>query len=411
MPGLARNRRAKNGNRLEPQLYRELKANYDDSTETETLFPYAFERKDPIDSEADFVTYCGEWFLFFEDDHSNAFISQGDLIDFIMDVCTVFDGEDIPDFDCPSPTFRTISDDVQFMFVKRMCEGKDVAVCLQSILDLGKEFGYNEDLTKSSFLDEFCCDLVPFISLVGLRNNSGKLIRSINERKNQRTTVSHELFLTNNVGCLQSPTTVQFDSSSAPSPILSLQPNEVVTSPTASPVALGPTTVNSRPIDESQPSPLPVSNHHSPSRPSVGPEASPSFTPTISKDQQVPSVTVQPMSDLPVMSSSPPIRPSSHPSSNYHTPFPWNSLEPTHLRTPLQPTGSPPGSNAISNGQASSSDAAITRNSISVAAILGIVLGFGALLLLGVVSSLRRARKRDFAMVVLANPRPTETGL
>lgn len=169
-----RNKRDKIGNEHEPQLYRELTASYDDSTDAETLFPFEFEPMDPINSEGDFVGYCKEWFLFFEDDHSNAFISQGDLIDFIVDVCTVFEGDDIPDFDCPRPTFRTISERVQFMFVQNLCNGKDVAVCLQTVLNNGTEFGYHEDLTKSLFLEDLCCNLVQFISLVGLRKNSGK---------------------------------------------------------------------------------------------------------------------------------------------------------------------------------------------------------------------------------------------
>lgn len=178
--GLSRKRQPSIGKHQETPLYRDLKANNQDSTDTETLFP-VFERKDPIDSEADFVAYCQEFFLFYEDDPSHAFISQGDLIDFIRNVCTVFDAEAIPDFDCPFPTFHTISKNVQYTFVKNLCKGQDMAVCLQSILSKGTEFGYHEDLTKSSLLEELCCDLVQFIGLVGFRKNSGKLIQSIRE--------------------------------------------------------------------------------------------------------------------------------------------------------------------------------------------------------------------------------------
>jgi hypothetical protein len=116
---------------------------------------------------------------------------------------------------------------------------------------------------------------------------------------------------------------------------------------------------------------------------------------------------MEPTSNKPAVPSSPDFHPSPNPLTIY-TPFPWNSLEPTYLRIPLQPSRTPPGSDAITNNQNSSNNAAIPKNNMSVAAILGIVLGFGVLLLLGVVSSLKQARQRDFEIMVWSNPTRTE---
>ncbi len=149
----------------------------DESTDGEIPCDNVFERKGPIESEADFVSYCEDWLLFFEKDRSNAFVSQGDLVDFLADVCTVFDEEDLPYFDCPAPTFTSIDQDVQIVFVKHLCGlkvGEEMVQCLKSIVDAGTEFGYHVDLTRSPLMEELCCGLIPFVSLVGLRQSTGK---------------------------------------------------------------------------------------------------------------------------------------------------------------------------------------------------------------------------------------------
>jgi hypothetical protein len=133
-----------------------------------------------IRSESDFVSYCERWFFSSQKDLSNAFVSQGDLVNFLVQTCLAFDEEDLPEFDCPAPAFTSIAVDVQLVFVKHLCNvkvGEDMVECLKSIVETGREFGHGVDLTKSPFAEELCCGLLPFLRLVGLEQSSGKLSR------------------------------------------------------------------------------------------------------------------------------------------------------------------------------------------------------------------------------------------
>jgi hypothetical protein len=142
----------------------------------ETSGHNVFERP-AVQSESEFVSYCESWFLSSQKDISKAFVSQGDLVDFLVETCHIFDEEDVPEFDCPAPTFTSIAVDVQLVFVKHLCNvkvGEEMVKCLKSIVEAGNEFGYGVDLTKSPFAEELCCGLLPFLELVGLEQNSGK---------------------------------------------------------------------------------------------------------------------------------------------------------------------------------------------------------------------------------------------
>lgn len=131
-----------------------------------------------VESESDFIVYCEHWFMETFKGASMAFVSQDDLVDFLAGTCMVFDEEDIPEFDCPAPTFASIAIEVQLVFVKHLCNvenGEEMLDCLKSIVDGESEFGLDVDIKKSPFVEELCCGLLPFISLVHLEKNSGKL--------------------------------------------------------------------------------------------------------------------------------------------------------------------------------------------------------------------------------------------
>lgn len=157
---------------------RDLKAgNNNDISNDESNNEHNIFERPTIRSESDFVAYCESWFKSSQQDPPKAFVSQGDLVDFLVETCSTFDEEDLPEFDCPVPTFTSIAVDVQLVFVKHLCNvkvGEEMVECLKSIVDSGREFGYRVDLTKSAFVGELCCGLLPFLELVGLEQNSGK---------------------------------------------------------------------------------------------------------------------------------------------------------------------------------------------------------------------------------------------
>ena len=147
-----------------------------DSTDEGTTWHNVFEPIE-IQSESDFVAYCEGWFLSSQEDISDAFISQGDLVDFLAETCFAFEEEYLPEFACPYPTFTSIAVDVQVVFVRPLCDaaaGEEMVECLKSLVNVGEVFGFGGDLTTSPFAEELCCGLLAFVERVGLEKDAGK---------------------------------------------------------------------------------------------------------------------------------------------------------------------------------------------------------------------------------------------
>jgi len=110
-------------------------------------------------------------------------ISQHEVADFIQEVCTIFDPEEIPKFQCPNPKFPNLDIDVQLAFVWYICPNEDPADlvgCLAELGVSGREFGYpidlnNFDTVDSEIVSGFCCSLFPFMDSANMRPLQGMI--------------------------------------------------------------------------------------------------------------------------------------------------------------------------------------------------------------------------------------------
>ena len=152
-----------------------------------------------VDTEDAFLAYCQTQLLSYPV-AADGLISQSDAAMFIQDICDIMDDEDLPDFQCPTPTFFNLNPEVQLSFVWFICPHDEQISLLQCLTDLaiqGTDFGYPVSASTLPQAEAnvlgFCCSLLPFLDLTNITPLAGKYaVASVNETLLQRR-ISHEL--------------------------------------------------------------------------------------------------------------------------------------------------------------------------------------------------------------------------
>jgi hypothetical protein len=129
---------------------------------------------DKIETEEDFVSHCMDSLML--PDRKRHFITQIDFSSFLSDMCNILDGDEAYQYvDCPLPTFETLDPNIQYVFVRGICEGSEDDIpqdCIAALLEPGIDFGYS--VTKKTRRDvedailDVCCGIMYFVRVPGL---------------------------------------------------------------------------------------------------------------------------------------------------------------------------------------------------------------------------------------------------
>jgi hypothetical protein len=148
---------------------------YEDSRDNDHIFS-SFQN---IKTDLEYTIFCQDRLL---SDTGNDFISQNDFADFLVDSCDVLNDEDLPDFNCPNPSFNTLKTVLQLIFARDMCKEEtskgDESQCLDFLLESENDFGYSlNDLNVGveESVSTMCCSLLPFLVLADLEHDGESL--------------------------------------------------------------------------------------------------------------------------------------------------------------------------------------------------------------------------------------------
>ena len=103
-----------------------------------------------IESEEDFIAHCHGWFL---SKTTIVLISEEDFTGFLCHLCDILHDEKLAAFDCPCLAFSALDGHIQDLL-------------------------YNEVGQAVDRVNSLCCGLLPFMRLLELEPNFGRLLRN-----------------------------------------------------------------------------------------------------------------------------------------------------------------------------------------------------------------------------------------